>query len=135
MKKIISINRKRCCQGKDFISSGSWSLTQNGDQNRIHPLFLTAKCLSLLKCFKKQKPSTTNLNHPSFILYNDHNPKLIFKDISQITQNSMKHIFSVTWRVQRCSSINRSVSLNVVVKALVLRLVPSTRDSSERTTI
>ena len=39
---ILSMSRKRCCQGKKFISSGRWSKTQNSDQNLLFFLTVTA---------------------------------------------------------------------------------------------
>ena len=42
LKIILSMSRKDAIIIKEKISSGRWSKTQTGDQNRIYPLFLTA---------------------------------------------------------------------------------------------
>jgi len=58
LKMIVSTSWKRCCQGKNSISSVSWSKSQNKDQNRVHPLSLSAKFFPFLKGFKKHHRST-----------------------------------------------------------------------------
>ena len=46
---ILSTSRSRCHQAKSSIFSGSWSKTQNSDQNRVYPslTLLTAKLFPL----------------------------------------------------------------------------------------
>ena len=51
---ILLTSRKRCRQAKSYTSifSERWSITQNGDQNRIYPSF-RLQYFTLFKGFKK----------------------------------------------------------------------------------
>ena len=52
MKTILLTSQIRCHQAKNSISSGSWSKTQNGGQNRIYPSLTLLTFSSLHPCVK-----------------------------------------------------------------------------------
>ena len=51
LKMILSTSQIRCHQAKNSISSGSWSKTQNGGQNRIYPSLTDRKIFPFKKGF------------------------------------------------------------------------------------
>ena len=81
LKMILSTSRIRCHQAKNYISSGSWSKTQNGGQNRIYPslTLLTAKFFPLKRVLKKEN-EVVPVNQSLYIMQN----LLLFKSVNLV---------------------------------------------------